>query len=114
MYRHNESYAIAIKTQINNRRIFLFSAIIKEDKKWQILDQVKEIIDGIRRVFKNPDIVLYGDFNTDRSRFNIDKIEKYQRLGTKMDNKIITRRQDTIRGTIDSTLDYIYYQTCQL
>ena len=107
IYRNNEPYTIAIKAQLNNRWIFLISAYFKEDKKWQILDQVKEIIDGIRRAFKSPDIVLYGDFNTDNSRFSIDKIEKYLRLETKMNNKIIMRRQDTIRGTWESTLDYI-------
>ena len=107
IYKNNEPYIIAVKAQIKNRRIFLISAYFKENKKWQILDNVKEIIDGIRRAFKNPNIILYGDFNTDNSKFKISKIEKYLRLESKIDNKMITRRQDTIRGTRESTLDYI-------
>ena len=47
---------------------------MKEDLKAIILEQLVKLIYRIKRKYPNPNLIIYGDFNTD-AKWNIRKIE---------------------------------------
>ena len=98
---------IAVKAEINNNWIFIISAYFKEEKKWNILEEVKKLIEGIKRTYKNPYIIIYGDFNTDNKGFNMNMIEKKIRLYSWRNKESITKMQNTWKGIKESIIDYI-------
>ena len=82
---------------------------MKEEMKNAILEELRTLINRMRKKFSNPNIIVYGDFNTNQ-HWKIEKIEKIEKT-TKLkwsdqNRKLITREQQMKDKKITSTLDY--------
>jgi hypothetical protein len=107
IYNNQNEHLIAWKQKLGQSVYFQFWAYFKEGKKQETLNEVKELLRGIRRAYKEPHIVMHTDFNTTKD-FPIEYIEKVLKLTAWPANKtLVTRRQQLLGNTIESTLDFI-------
>ena len=104
-YINEEPYIITVEIAYNET-IFIIEVCMKEELKVEILEQLKNLLNRIRRKHKNPNIILYWDLNTNKS-WPIEYIEKSINLKWSVENKsLITRKQKLKELTKKSTLDY--------
>ena len=102
-YVNEEPYIIAIEL-IN--KTFIIGVYMKEDSKYLILEQLKNLINRIRRKYKTPKIIVFGDFNTNQN-WRIKQIEIATNLRwSKLNKTLITRRAKINEERRESTLDY--------
>ena len=79
---------------------------MKEGAKQVILEQLKNLLSRIRRKYQNPNIIVYGDFNTNQN-WSIKKIEIITQLSWAKSNKVLITREQTRKDKwLKSTLDY--------
>ena len=103
-YINEEPYILAV--ELKDSKTFIIGVYMKEEKKDKILIQLKTLISRIRRKYWNPNIIVYGDFNTNQN-WNIRKIEEITKLKWSYKNrKIVTREQSSKDKNIKSTIDY--------
>ena len=102
-YINEEPYIIAIEL-IN--KTFIIGVYMKEDSKYLIFEQLKNLINRIRRKYKTPKIIVFGDFNTNQN-WRIKQIEIATNLRwSKLNKTLITRRAKINEERWESTLDY--------
>ena len=65
-YINEEPYIITVEIAYNET-IFIIGIYMKEELKVKILEQLKNLLNKIRRKHKNVNIILYGDLNTNKS-----------------------------------------------
>ena len=103
-YMNDEPYILAV--ELNNSKIFIIGVYMKEEMKNAILEELRTLINRMRKKFSNPNIIVYGDFNNNQ-HWKIEKIEKTTKLKWSDQNKkLITREQQMKDKKITSTLDY--------
>ena len=79
---------------------------MKENSKYLILEQLKNLINRIRRKYKKPKIIVFGDFNTNQN-WKIKQIEIATNFSWNKLNKTLIRRRAKINEERwESTLDY--------
>ena len=61
-YCNDEPYLIAI--ELKQRGTFIIRVYMKENMKNHILDQLVKLLKRIRCKYPKPNILVYGDFNT--------------------------------------------------
>ena len=74
---NDESYLMAVELIYTGT--ILIGVYMKEDLKDKILEQLVKLLHRIDRKYKNPNIIIYGDFNTN-SHWTIKKIENKTNL----------------------------------
>ena len=88
---NDESYLMAIELIYTGT--IVIGVYMKEDLKDKILEQLVKLLHRIDRKYKNPNIIIYGDFNIN-SHWTIKKIENKTNLKwATSNNSIITRTQ---------------------
>ena len=103
-YMNDEPYILAV--ELNNSKIFIIGVYMKEEMKNAILEELRTLINRMRKKFSNPNIIVYGDFNNNQ-HWKIEKIEKTTKLKwSEQNRKLITREQQMKDKKITSTLDY--------
>ena len=106
---NDESYLMAVELIYTGT--IVIGVYLKEDLKDKILEQLVKRLHRIDRKYKNPNIIIYGDFNTN-SHWTIKKIENKTNLKwATSNNSIITRTQKTLNILKNSTLDYYLSST---
>ena len=105
MYINDEPYLICTQVRNGKSISFVIGAYFKESLKTKILDQLKHLLNRIRKTFVNPSIFIYGDFNIDK-KFNINLIEDTLKLKIDQRNRDLITRAQIFKGKeIVSTLD---------
>ena len=105
MITNNDPYIIWVQSRNEKSEWFVIGAYFKENAKGKILDQLKHLINRIRKTHPNTSIFLFGDFNIWKN-FNINLIETSLKLKVDEINKnLITRMQNTKGELKLSTLD---------
>ena len=103
-YINDEPYILAV--ELKNNKTFIIGVYMKEEIKNTILIQLKTLISRIRRKYWNPNIITYGDFNTNQY-WKIGKIEEITKLKwSEQNRKMITREQSLKNKTVKTTIDY--------
>ena len=107
VFTNNEPYIIGVQANFGKNITFFIGAYLKENSKDEILKQIKDLIQRIKKSYENPLIIVYEDFNTNNQNFSIDYIEKTIKLKSSIMNKsTITREQKREVKINKSTLDY--------
>ena len=84
---------------------------MKEELKEIILEQLVKLIHKIKRKYSNPNLIIYGDFNT-KAKWDIRQIENRTNLKWSSSNStLITRSQKRDNYIATSTLDYYLSST---
>ena len=84
---------------------------MKEDQKSSILEQLTNLINRVKRKYKHPNIIIYGDFNTNQ-QWNIQHIENMTKLKwSDLNKNIPTRSQKRNNAILNNTLDYFLSST---
>ena len=105
MYTNNEPYIIWVKVKGNKSNYYIIGAYFKENVKAKIIEQIRHLLNRIRKSQTNPTIFLFGDFNMDK-RFNSDLIKEKLKLKIDERNKQMITRTQLMKGKIaSSTLD---------
>ena len=76
---NNDPYIIWVQSWNEKSEWFVIGAYFKENAKGKILDQLKHLINKIRKTHPNTSIFLFGDFNIWKN-FNINLIETSLKL----------------------------------
>ena len=107
---NNEPFIIAVQLE-SKQGTFVIGTYLKEKEKAVILDQLRNLIARIRGKYWKPQIIIFGDFNTN-SNLKINQIETITGLKSSDKNcKLITREQQRKSNTSKSTIDYFLSST---
>ena len=89
----------------------IIGVYMKEDQKSSILEQLTNLINRVKRKYKHPNIIIYGDFNTNQ-QWNIQHIENMTNLKwSDLNKNIPTRSQKRNNSILNNTLDYFLSST---
>ena len=103
-FTNDEPYLMAIK--LRQQDTYIIRVYMKEDIKQNILNQIVNLLKRIRRKHSNPNIILFGDCNTNQN-WRIDMIEKVTNLKVPEDNKTwVIWSQKRTQQLSWNTLDY--------
>ena len=73
-FKTEDPCIIAINIKIDKNQIFVIGAYFQERRKRELLSKVNYFINRINRTYKNPNIILAGDLNTN-TNLKIEEIE---------------------------------------
>ena len=107
VWRNMEQYFITVQWGAINP-VFIIGAYFKKEKRREILNQIKQIINRIRKTYKDPNIFMFWDLNP-WSRFTVKTVEKELNLAISQINaNIITRKQRRLKEVNESWLDFLF------
>ena len=69
----------------------------KKESKEEITEEVKKIINRIKRKWVNPNILVFGDMNESKDS-QVSKLEKVWKLASTHLNKAIITREQNVHG----------------
>ena len=99
-------WILGVQCERKEGNYFAIGAYFNEGLKRKILTQLEKLICRIRRWYENLNIILFRDFNPDKT-MTISKIKNELHLKCNKQNKeIITRRQWRLGKESNSSLDY--------
>ena len=105
--RNMKQYFITVQWWAINL-IFIIGAYFKKEKRREILNQIKQIINRIRKTYKDPNIFMFWDLNP-WYRFTVKTVEKELNLTISQINaNIITRKQRRLKEVNESWLDFLF------
>ena len=105
VWKNKEQYFITVQWGTSNP-VFIIGAYFKKEKRREILSQIKQIINRIRKVYNNPNILLFWDLNP-WGKFTVKTVEKELNLSVSEINKnLIIIKQRRLNEVNESWLQF--------